>query len=157
MRASGTLVLRGGADDVTTRVRVVEGGVAVELRRVTVSVSCKVKKPHTWPPVAMFCLERAPLPRGGLRVGAHFDCDFNARQHRWRSSRLPKVHGYFTFHALDVVLGLVVLEVADDWVQFQLDATTEDVDCYGVAARPASWTGKVKLPRLPLASLWVPS
>ena len=154
MTASGTLLLRGGGGAV--ELTVVGGGIAVVGDSITVSIESRVVPPHDWPPVASFCMDGAQLPPGGLRAGLRLHSDFSARQQELASSQLPKVHAYFTFHAVDVVLTLHFLAVTEAGASVRLEATSEDVDYYDERAQQAVWSGECTLPFQPLAKLWVP-
>ena len=154
MSARGALTLR--CRDIVEEFDVVDGGVAIGAS-ISVSVEARPRNPDAWPPVAMFCLEGAPIPTVGIDARTAWHCDFNAGAHGQDPPRLPKVHGYFSFHAMEVVMALRVLARSDHEIEFDLDATTEDPDHYYEAARPARWNGRFTLPMRTLGELWVPS
>lgn len=143
--------------DVRAAFRVVDGGFCANEGRLTVSLEARPVDPKEWPPRALFCLEGAPLAAGGLCQGARFHCNYSARLHQWSSMQLPKVHGYFTFHAMDVEVAFVVAALQPDAVMFHFDGTSEDPNYYDDRARPAHWRGEFWLPRRACDELWIPS
>ena len=155
MTLEGTLQL--DCRDLRVAFRVIEGGYDCDEGRLIVSFAAKPVDPKGWPAMASFCLEGAPLAAGGLCEGARFHCDYSARVHQWSSTQLPKAHGYFTFHAMDVEVAFVVAAMRPDAVFFHFEGTADDPYYYDDRSRPAHWRGGFWLPRRARSELWIPS
>ena len=155
MTLEGTLQL--DCRELRVAFRVIAGGFECDGGCLFVSFEAEPVDPEGWPPTAGFCLEGAPLDAGGLCEGARFHCRSSARDHQWSSAQLPKAHGYFSFHAMDVEVSFVVAVVRTDAVLFHFEGSADDPDCYDDRARPAHWRGEFWLPRRGRSELWIPS
>ena len=146
-----TNALTIGHQDGDVVCRLTAGGYHLADGLITISVETESSAEH--PRLALFCLTRHPA-RAPLRPGDVFSAEGGMDRHD--DEQRPTSYAYFEFHADKVTTRWTVQAVTGDAVDFELEATHDDVNYYDARAKRTPTRGRFRLSPRDASQLWVP-